>query len=174
MQPAQGAVSQAPFLKEAEMSKALKENIAPYVQGIPFGVLAYVRANGTPVQRSLGSFALEDADVYFSTREEAAKVKDLEARPQASFFLEADGQQLAQWKNILFIGKAENLTDQADLDKAVATLGARNPRFKERIEKNGLTGTRIFRLRTNAVELVDYAKGFGFSQTISISEKEHV
>jgi len=156
------------------MSQNWKESIEPYTQGIPFGVLAYVRANGTPIQRSFGSYVVKDADVYFSTREEAAKVKELEARPQASFFLEADGQQLTAWKNILFLGKAESVKDEAELAQAVALLGARNPRFKERIEQNGLAGTRIFRLRTSTVEIVDYSKGLGFSQTITVAENEEV
>jgi len=156
------------------MSKNWQESIEPYTQGIPFGVLAYVRGNNTPIQRSLGSWAVKDTDVYFSTREEAAKVRDLEAHPQASFFLEADGQELPAWKNILFIGRTESLKDPKELDQAVALLGSRNPRFKERIVQNGLAGTRIFRLRASSVEVLDYSKGFGFSQTITVAENENV
>jgi nitroimidazol reductase NimA-like FMN-containing flavoprotein (pyridoxamine 5'-phosphate oxidase superfamily) len=156
------------------MSHPLQDSIAPYVQGIPFGVLAYVRGDQTPIQRSLGSFALDGADVFFSTRAEAAKVQDLLARPRASFFLEADGQQLAEWKNILFQGRAEPVEDSQELAHGVALLSARNPRFKERISQNGLAGTRIFRLRTDAVELLDYAKGFGFSEKIAVVAGENV
>lgn len=156
------------------MSHQLQDSIAPYVQGIPFGVLAYVRADQTPIQRSLGSFAVDGADVFFSTRTEAAKVHDLEARPRASFFLEADGQQLAEWKNILFLGRTEPVVEAQELAHGVAVLSARNPRFKERVAKNGLDGTRIFRLHTDAVELLDYAKGFGFSEKLAVVAGENV
>jgi len=156
------------------MTQHWKDSLDTYTKGIPFGVLAYVREDQTPIQRSFGSFAFQGADVFFSTRSEAGKVKALEAKPQASFFLEADGQPLAEWKNILFLGRTESVNVAADVDEAVALLSARNPRFKERIEKNGLVGTTIFRLRTESIELVDYAKGFGFSQKISVAETENV
>jgi len=156
------------------MSTPWNDTIAPYLKDIPFGVLAYVRGDQTPIQRSLGSFAVHGADVFFSTRAETAKVSDLKERPRASFFLEADGQELAAWKNILFLGKAEQVQDETDLAQAVALLSARNPRFKERIERNGLAGTNIFRLRTDAIELIDYGKGFGFSEKLTLAEREEV
>jgi hypothetical protein len=156
------------------MSQNWKDSITPYVEGIPFGVLAYVRVDQTPIQRSFGSFVLDGADILFSTRSEAAKVRDLEQRPRVSFFLEADGQKLAEWKNILFLGQAVRVQDPDELAQGVALLGARNPRFKERIEKNGLEGTQLFRLRTEAIELIDYGKGFGFSEKITVATAETV
>ena len=156
------------------MTQNWKDSILPYTQGIPFGVLAYVRGDGTPLQRSLGSFVVHGADIFFSTRTEAAKVQDLQDRPRASFFLEAAGQQVAEWKNILFLGRTEKVQDPSGQAEGIALLSARNPRFKERIEKNGLEGTTIFRLRTDAIEFIDYARGFGFSQKIAIAEKETV
>jgi pyridoxamine 5'-phosphate oxidase len=148
----------------------LKSEIDEYVNGVPFLALAYVRSDGTPVQRTLGSFVRHESTVFFSTRIDAAKVRDIESNPRVSLLFEAENQQLAAWKNVLLIGKALPVTTDSELKQATELLGARRPRFKERIEKEGLKNTRLFRFEAEEIEFLDYAKGAGHREKISVSQ----
>lgn len=148
----------------------LKSEIDEYVNGVPFLALAYVRSDGTPVQRTLGSFVRHESTVFFSTRSDAAKVRDIESNPRVSLLFEAENQQLAAWKNVLLIGKALPVTTDSELKQATELLGARRPRFKERIEKEGLKNTRLFRFEAEEIEFLDYAKGAGHREKISVSQ----
>ena len=148
----------------------LKSEIDEYVNGVPFLALAYVRSDGTPVQRTLGSFVRHESTVFFPTRIDAAKVRDIESNPRVSLLFEAENQQLAAWKNVLLIGKALPVTTDSELKQATELLGARRPRFKERIEKEGLKNTRLFRFEAEEIEFLDYAKGAGHREKISVSQ----
>ena len=64
----------------------LKQEIAQYVKDIPYGVLAYVRADGVPVQRTFGAFVFDQDDIVFSTHKAAAKVAAIVDHPRVSFF----------------------------------------------------------------------------------------
>jgi general stress protein 26 len=148
----------------------LKSEIDEYVNGVPFVALAYVRSDGTPVQRTLGSFVRHESTVFFSSRSDAAKVRDIESNPRVSLLFEAENQQLAAWKNVLLIGKALPVTTDSELKQATELLGARRPRFKERIEKEGLKNTRLFRFEAEEIEFLDYAKGTGHREKISVAQ----
>ncbi len=149
-----------------------KEEVVNYIDQSRFAVLAYVRNDGAPVLRSMGSFVPYEQDIYFSTRKEAAKVKDIVERGRISFFFEHDGQELSQWKNVLLLGDAVKIDGGPELDQAVELLGNRNPRFKERVAKGELPNTQIFRLSTEEIEFLDYGRGVGHVQKITLKKEE--
>lgn len=153
---------------------AWEQEIGKYLEAVRFGLLAYVRGDGTPVQRRLGSFAKDGSRIFFSTRGDAAKVRELEKQPRVSFLLEAEGQKLPEWKSALILGKASVVPEGADLKRAVEVISARNPRFKERVDKDGLANTRIFAIQATEIDITDYSKGFGHSETIAIRPDEIV
>lgn len=149
-----------------------KSEISDYVNATRFATLAYIREDGSPVQRSFGSFALAEYDVIFSTRKAAAKVRDSATNRQVSFLFEHESQELATWRNALFVGEAHKIEDARELDWAVGILSARNPRFKERIEKGELPNIQLFKLRTRDIEYIDYGKGAGHVEKFTLSNVE--
>jgi pyridoxamine 5'-phosphate oxidase len=155
-------------------TEQLKAEVASYVDKTRFAVLAYVRNDGIPLLRSMGSFVPDGVNLYFSSRKDAAKVKEIGDRSRISFFFEHEGQELNQWQNLLLLGDAVKVTDGAELDKAVQLLSNRNPRFKERIEKGELASTQIFRLNTEEFEFLDYGKGFGHVEKVTLQKTESV
>jgi len=155
------------------MSQEVCQNeIAKYVDQTRFAVLAYVRNDRTPLLRSMGSFVPSGVDLYFSTRKEAAKVQAIAEHKRISFLFEHDNQDLAKWQSVLLIGDAKPIDGGAELDKAVTLLSERNPRFKERVDKGELPSTQIFKLKTEEVEFLDYGKGFGHVQKVTLQKRE--
>lgn len=151
-----------------------KSEISDYVNATRFATLAYVREDGSPVQRSFGSFALAEYDVIFSTRKVAAKVRDIVTNNKVSFLFEHESQELANWRNALFVGEAHKIEEPRELDWAVGILSERNPRFKERIEKGELPNIQLFKLKTRDIEYIDYGKGAGHVEKFTLSKSEEL
>lgn len=139
----------------------LKQEIAQYVKDIPWGVLAYVSADGIPVQRTFGAFAFDQDDVIFSSHKAAAKVAAIVDHPKVSFFFERMDQELNKWKSVLYVGEAAPIEDPEELTAAFAALSARSPFVKDLVERNATGDFRLFRLRTSQIEYLDYGQGFG-------------
>lgn len=151
---------------------ALREEITTYIDKTRFAVLAYSRNDGTPLLRSMGSFVPSDFDLYFSTRGDALKVRAISESSRVSFFFEHENQEIGQWKNVLLIGEAVKVVEGPELDRAVALLSDRNPRFRERVAKGELPNIAILRLKTEEVEFLDYGKGLGHVRKVTLQKKE--
>jgi general stress protein 26 len=149
-----------------------KSEITDYATAARFANLAYIRHDGSPILRTLGSFALAGYDVIFSTKKEAAKVRDISENNKVSFYFEHDGQQLPLWKSALFIGEAHKVEEARELDWAVGILSDRNPRFKERIAKGELPNIQLFKVKTRDIEYIDYSKGAGHVEKFTLSKEE--
>lgn len=136
--------------------------IQSYIQESKFALLTYVRSDLTPVTRAMGSFAPNGENLYFSTGRESAKVQEIEKNKRVSFYFEHDNQLPESWKSVLLIGDAEQVTSgSVDYATALERLGAKSPRFKERIIKGDLDSAVIYRLGTREVEYLDRSKGYG-------------
>jgi general stress protein 26 len=139
----------------------LKGEVIDYISKTRFAILATVKSDKLPELRTIGSFAPDGFDVYFSTGKDTAKVKQIELNNLISFFFQHEGQELSTFKNVALIGKAERLEKGGEFDKAIELLGNRNPRFKERVEKGGLEKTAIFKVTPKEVKYLDFSKGTG-------------
>jgi general stress protein 26 len=149
-----------------------KSEITDYANSARFANLAYIRHDGSPVLRTVGSFALAGYDVIFSTKKEAAKVRDISENNKVSFYFEHDGQQLPLWKSALFIGEAHKVEEARELDWAIGILSDRNPRFKDRIAKGELPNIQLFKVHTRDIEYIDYSKGAGHVEKFTLSKEE--
>jgi nitroimidazol reductase NimA-like FMN-containing flavoprotein (pyridoxamine 5'-phosphate oxidase superfamily) len=154
------------------MSKqTISTEIAEHVDKTPIGVLAYVRADRTPVQRTLGAFARLGDDIVFATGRRSAKVANLAERPRASFFVEPAGQEPPKWRSALFTGEVREVTCATKRDAALAAVSARNAYIRERLAQNGGADFAIYRLETREIEWLDRTKGAGYVERILVAEE---
>ena len=133
-----------------------KSEIQKYILDSKYALLNYVRSDLTPVSRAIGSFAPDGDDLFFSTRQETSKVKEIEKNRRVSFYFEHDNQAPESWKSLLLIGDAEPVSvSSQNYEKAVERLGAKSPRFKERVDKGELDTTVLYRIRTSELQYLD-------------------
>lgn len=146
-----------------------KSEIQKYILDSKYALLNYVRSDLTPVSRAIGSFAPDGDDLFFSTRQETSKVKEIEKHRRVSFYFEHDNQAPESWKSLLLIGDAEPVSvSSQDYEKAVERLGAKSPRFKERVEKGELGTTAIYRINTTELEYLDRSISNSVSRNILV------
>jgi nitroimidazol reductase NimA-like FMN-containing flavoprotein (pyridoxamine 5'-phosphate oxidase superfamily) len=127
--------------------------------GVRFVSLATISEDG-PVVRSLGSWAIRGTTLYFSTSQGSNKVGQLARDPRVSVQLLAEGQELPKLRNLVVNGTAR-LLDGAERSVAIAAIGARSPRFKERADKGQLGDSAIYAVRVSQAKVLDFSKGTG-------------
>ncbi|NTW48155.1 MAG: pyridoxamine 5'-phosphate oxidase family protein [Chlorobiales bacterium] len=146
-----------------------KTEILKYILDSKYALLTYVRNDLTPVSRAMGSFAPDGDDLYFSTGKDTSKVQEIEKNKRVSFYFEHDNQAPESWKSVLLIGDAEQVSvGTTDYDKAVERMGAKSPRFRERISKGDLGSAAIYKINTSEFEYLDRSKGNGPARKIVI------
>ncbi|NMW19722.1 MAG: hypothetical protein HKK66_12030 [Chlorobiaceae bacterium] len=149
----------------------IKTEILKYILDAKYGLLNYVRSDQSPISRTIGSFAPDGENLFFSTGKESSKVREIEKNNRVSFFFEHDNQAPESWKSLLLIGNAELVTlGSTDYDQAVERLGTKSPRFRERIAKGDLGSAAIYRIKTSEFEYLDRSKGIGPLQKIVVSQ----
>jgi nitroimidazol reductase NimA-like FMN-containing flavoprotein (pyridoxamine 5'-phosphate oxidase superfamily) len=137
------------------------DEVRQYIRQSIFGVLSYVREDLAPIARSIGSFAIDGDDLFFSTAKNAAKVREIALHPRVSFHFEHEGQSLENWKNVLLVGDAELTSPgSAEHELAVGLLSAKSPRFRDRVERGEVGAIAIFRVRVHEFQYLDVTKGY--------------
>jgi nitroimidazol reductase NimA-like FMN-containing flavoprotein (pyridoxamine 5'-phosphate oxidase superfamily) len=149
-------------MSNQEMLHAISE----YVQSAHLGVLAYLRADGTPVQRTFGAFAVSGNNLVFITKKSTAKVAAIASHPKVSFFVEKPDQAPAAWKSVLYLGTAAPITTENDLRPVVEAICARSAYIRDTVAKIGIGDFLVYRLKTSSIDFLDYSKGHGHTDTI--------
>lgn len=152
------------------MSAELKVQIREYIQTTKWATLAYVRDDGAPMLRVMGSFALAatGVDLYFSSDLNAAKVTQIELHPRVTFYFQHEGHTFADYRNVSIIGEARRVLDGPDYDEAVSLLRVKSPHFKELAETNQLHTTALYRISTREVNGLDYTRPVGPDRVIKL------
>jgi nitroimidazol reductase NimA-like FMN-containing flavoprotein (pyridoxamine 5'-phosphate oxidase superfamily) len=148
-------------------NELLKEALN-YAQKTRFATLNYIRQDKTPISRAMGSFAFDGSNIVFSSQNDAAKVSAIKSNKRISFFFEHENQELASWKSVLAIGNAELVEEKTEKDRVAAILAARNPRFKERIDKGELDKVALFSIKTDEIQYLDRGKGAAGNTVIKV------
>lgn len=146
-----------------------KDQISTYLNKTKFIILATVNKEQSPVQRTLGSFAVDGLTAYFSTHKSTAKVEQIEANPKVSIVFQHESQELSSFINVSLTGKANKLEEKEDIDKAIQLIGNRNPRFKERAGRDELNDNVFFQVNPQEIKVLDFSKGAG-PQAIQLSQ----
>ncbi len=138
----------------------LKKEIENYINSTKYTVLGTVK-DDIPVTRTIGAFANDGLTVYFSTNKNTEKVKHIGKNPHVSLLFQQEGQELKSFKNVSIIGRAIQVLEKNEQEKAIALIGSRNPRFKERVANGEVKDSTFFRVEPIEVKFIDFSKGIG-------------
>lgn len=144
-------------------ASAIRKDIVDYIETTQWVILATVRRDSAPVLRAMGTFAQDEEGraIYFSTGKGTQKTKQIADNGAVSLFFQHEGQELGSFRNVAVIGNASLVAGSPGLERAVAVLSRRNPRFKDRIDKGELPGLGIYKVEVREIKALDFSKGFG-------------
>jgi general stress protein 26 len=139
-----------------------KKEIEEYLTATKYVVLATVNEENTPALRVMGAFGVNGFSVYYSTKKDTAKVKQIDANPKVTVYFQHENQEPAKFINVSISGNAIQLSDQTDIDEAVRVISARSAKFRENVEKNGLAdNVYLYRVDPGEVKILDRRNGAG-------------
>ena len=146
-----------------ESKDSVRQEIVEYIEKTQLAVLSTVRADGTPVPRTIGAFALDNGGkaIYFATLPDAEKTRHIRDNNRVSFLFQHEGQPLPEFRNVVLIGNAARLNDDSELGRAVELITSRSPYVKERIENEGVGTFGFYKINATEIKFLDFRKGIG-------------
>jgi PPOX class probable F420-dependent enzyme len=128
--------------------------------------LATVRSDGYP-QATTVAYANDGLMLYFACDRDSQKVRNLRHSPKVSLTINKDW---AGWKKIqgLSIGATAKILERpADTRRAHAVL-ARKFKDMKGLSAEDLAATVFVRVQPKVISLLDYRRGFGWTQLVRV------
>jgi nitroimidazol reductase NimA-like FMN-containing flavoprotein (pyridoxamine 5'-phosphate oxidase superfamily) len=144
-----------------------KQEIEKYLNDTKLLVLATVNGSNAAALRVLGAFGVDGYTFYFSTKASSSKVNHITHNPKVTGLFQHENQEGSKFINVSIQGNSIQLSSKTDIDKAVDVIAARSPKFKERVEKNGLENNLVYRVDPKEVKILDRRIGNG-PESISV------
>lgn len=108
-----------------------QKEIQDFLQQLGYGHLGYIH-EGKPYVMPM-HYYLEDKDIYLLTTE-GMKTHDIEANPEVCLQVEEIHDPL-HWRSAIVTGRAERITEQQDIDRAMQFIKERNPALSPAINR---------------------------------------
>ncbi|MBB3019608.1 general stress protein 26 [Microvirga lupini] len=132
--------------------------------------VATLRPDGWPQATTVG-YASEGLTLYFLCGLDSQKAANLSRDDRVSLTIDHDTSDIMAISGLSLAGHAQAVTDPADAGRVMKMLVRKYP------EQTSLSGPmpspgeiRIFRVTPTVISVLDYSKGFGHSDLVSISD----
>lgn len=108
-----------------------QKEIQDFLQQVGYGHLGYIH-EGKPYVMPM-HYYLENSDIYLLTTE-GMKTHDIDTNPEVCLQVEEIHTPL-HWRSAIIIGRAERITEQQDIDRAMQLIKERNPALSPAINR---------------------------------------
>ncbi|PSB20412.1 pyridoxamine 5'-phosphate oxidase family protein [Phormidesmis priestleyi ULC007] len=108
-----------------------QKEIQSFLQQVGYGHLGFIH-EGKPYVMPM-HYYLEDSDIYLFTTE-GMKTHDIDANPEICLQVEEIHDPL-HWRSVIVTGRAEQLTEQQDIDRAMPFIKERSPMLSPAINR---------------------------------------
>jgi nitroimidazol reductase NimA-like FMN-containing flavoprotein (pyridoxamine 5'-phosphate oxidase superfamily) len=128
--------------------------------------IATVRPDGYPQATTVG-YANDGLTIYFGCAEDSQKAKNLALNSKVSIAIDRDYENWNEIQGLSLAGTAARVTDADEIKKAGALFLDKFPQMAAFSEEE-LLGTVIFRVTPSVISVLDYTKGFGHSDLVTV------
>lgn len=108
-----------------------QKEIQDFLQQVGYGHLGFIH-EGKPYVMPM-HYYLQEKDIYLFTTE-GMKTHDIDANPEVCLQVEEIHDPL-HWRSVIVTGRAERLTEQQDIDRAMQFIKERNPTLSPAINR---------------------------------------
>ncbi|MCY7323909.1 MAG: pyridoxamine 5'-phosphate oxidase family protein [Phormidesmis sp. CAN_BIN36] len=114
-----------------DIDEMSSKEIQSFLQQVGYGHLGFIH-EGKPYVMPM-HYYLEDSDIYLFTTE-GMKTHDIDANPEICLQVEEIHDPL-HWRSVIVTGRAEQLSEQQDIDRAMPFIKERNPTLSPAINR---------------------------------------
>jgi nitroimidazol reductase NimA-like FMN-containing flavoprotein (pyridoxamine 5'-phosphate oxidase superfamily) len=129
-------------------------------------VIATLRADGWP-QATMVSYANEGLLLYFVVSRASQKYANIERDSRVSIVIGRDFEDPAQIKALSIAANASEVRDPRQRERAIDLILQRHPALA-RFGRPDLNHSAVMRAYCSIVTILDYSKGFGHSDLLTV------
>lgn len=148
------------------METALHDKILSVLDRSPDMTIATVRPDGAP-QATVVSFVHDGLDIYFGTGAGAQKAANIARDPRVSITVTAPYGDWLHIQGLSLSGVASTVTSAEELARVYALMVGRFPQLAAMSDRDRAE-TRLFRVVPTVVSVLDYTKGFGHTDLVTV------
>lgn len=152
------------------MDAALKAKILEILAGNRIMTVATLRPDGWPQATTVG-YANEGLNLYFLCGADSQKAANLARDDRVSITVDHDTTDPMKIEGLSLAGHAEPMTGQGDVAAFMALLVGKYPEYASLPEPD-MSGVRCFRVRPRVISVLDYTRGFGHTDLVSVAEAD--
>lgn len=124
------------------------KEIRDYIYDNKSLVLSTVDEVGKPQLRHIGGYTIDGTDIFFQTRFDTDKTKEIAHNNNVALLFQHEGQQAP--KNVTIYGRAEKL-DEVEAEQAANLIKERRPQLNYDPQVNV-----IFKVTTDSIKVLDF------------------
>lgn len=150
-----------------KMDQPHKDFVLQVIDGATDLTLATVREDGFP-QATTVSFAHDGLDLYVGIGKDSQKARNIRKNNKVSLTVNLPYTDWREIKGVSMSALADLIEDKAGMEAAGAILLKRFPQMAELAHTEMAQNMAILRIRPQLVSVLDYTKGFGHTELVSV------
>lgn len=128
--------------------------------------VATLREDGWP-QVTTVSFVNDWLDIYFGTSAQSQKAANIGRDGRVSGAVTLPYTTWDEIKGLSFAARAEPVSDPEEMERVASLVLKKFPQVQKYVQGDPIDDLAVFRLRPAVVSLLDYSRGFGWSELIT-------
>ncbi|MCW8194521.1 pyridoxamine 5'-phosphate oxidase family protein [Proteobacteria bacterium 005FR1] len=150
------------------MDEELRTKVLKILDEHRIATVATLRPDGWPQATTVG-YASEGLTLYFLCGLDSQKAHNLAQDNRLSMTIDHDSADIMAISGLSLAGHAEPVTDHSDGERALQLLLSKYPAQKTvPTEMPSPEDVRIFRVTPTVISVLDYSKGFGHTDLITL------
>lgn len=131
--------------------------------------VATVRPDGWPQATTVG-YAHDGLNLYFLCGSASQKAANLAHDDRVSLTIDHDTEQVMDIRGLSMAGHATVVSDKAEAEKALRLIMERYPpqKMEQPMPLPAPTDVCIFRVNPTLISVLDYTRGFGHSELVTV------
>ena len=131
--------------------------------------LATLRADGWPQTTTVG-YVNDGLNLYFMCGKDSQKAKNLARDNRVSLTIDSDTSDPMAICGLSMAARATPVTDHEQIRRTMLTmLPKKYPEYLKMMGQLDLSGVAVFRVSPEVISVLDYSKGFGHTDVVTVS-----
>lgn len=149
------------------MDQAMKDQIIAIIDDMDDMTIATVRKDGFPHATTV-SYMNDGLKIYFGTSTDSQKARNIALNDKVSLTINRPYETWADIVGLSLGGRATEVKDPKEFDAVCALMFRKFPQIPDYAPTDGSVELAIFRIDPIVISLLDYRKGFGHCDLVTV------
>jgi nitroimidazol reductase NimA-like FMN-containing flavoprotein (pyridoxamine 5'-phosphate oxidase superfamily) len=154
------------------MDNALRTKILELLDEHRILSLATLRPDGWPQTTTVG-YVSRGMTLWFMCGKDSQKARNLARDNRVSLTIDRDTTDPMAIRGLSMAARALPIVDEAQIrDVMLGELPKKYPEYRSMMTDLDISGVAVFELRPEVISILDYSKGFGHTDQVTVGEAD--